>query len=391
MTESETETQWSSSWIELDPDALKENLAFLREVAGPGVRISSVVKGNAYGHGVEQFLPLVTEEGIDHFAVFSFQEALQVYPFLQPEMDLMIMGWIPPEAYRWVIERGLEFFLYDSTQLPAILQAVEKCNLPAKVHLELETGLNRTGLDRFGLSRTIRTLEQRPDDFIVKGVCTHLAGAESIANHVRIMKQAGRFKRMCTHLKKRGISYEYAHTSCSAATISYPKLHMNMVRIGIMQYGFWPSTETKIHYMAGKKTRIDPLKRVITWKSRVMSLKKVRTGEFISYGNGYLANEDKWIAVIPLGYSSGYSRNLSNRGFILVNGYRARVIGYVNMNMILADVTNIPDVQVHDEVILIGSQGNYTISVASFGEFTEQINYELLTRIPAHIKRTVKP
>jgi alanine racemase len=120
-----------------------------------------------------------------------------------------------------------------------------------------------------------------------------------------------------------------------------------------------------------------------------MSLKKVKTGEFISYGNGYLANENKTIAVIPMGYSQGYSRNLSNRGYILVNGYRAKVIGYVNMNMILADVTNIPGVKVQEEVILIGSQGDFTISVASFSDFTEQINYELLTRIPPAIRRKV--
>ncbi|MBU0765631.1 MAG: alanine racemase, partial [Bacteroidetes bacterium] len=129
------------------------------------------------------------------------------------------------------------------------------------------------------------------------------------------------------------------------------------------------------------------LLRVISWKSRIMAIKYVRTGQFVSYGTTYLAQEDKKIAVIPVGYSYGYSRNLSNQGRILINGRRVSVIGLVNMNMLIADVTGIDDVNVGDEAVLIGRQGDLAITVHAFSELSSQLNYELLTRLPPGIPR----
>jgi alanine racemase len=163
---------------------------------------------------------------------------------------------------------------------------------------------------------------------------------------------------------------------------------MDMVRIGIMQYGFWPSIETYIQYFNGKDNRTDPLDRIIAWKSKVMSTKIVKEGEFVSYGTTYLALEEKEIAVVPVGYSHGYSRMLSNQGRVLIGGYRVGVIGMVNMNMLIADITSVPDVKVGDEVVIIGKQGDLEISVASFSEISNQVNYELLVRLPATTRRT---
>jgi alanine racemase len=165
---------------------------------------------------------------------------------------------------------------------------------------------------------------------------------------------------------------------------------MDMVRIGIAQYGFWPSIETFIQYVHGKKEeRYDPLDRVISWKSRIMSIKTVNEGEFISYGTTYLAQEEKVIAVIPVGYSHGFSRMLSNQGRVLIGGQRVGIIGMVNMNMMIADVTAVPDVSVGDEVVIIGKQDNLEITVASFSEISNQVNYELLVRLPERTDRKI--
>ena len=179
------------------------------------------------------------------------------------------------------------------------------------------------------------------------------------------------------------------HTACSAAAMSYLKSRMDMVRIGIMQYGFWSSRETFIGYINNKEEKADPLHRIIRWKSHVMSTKSVKAGEFIGYGTSYLAQRDMKIATIPVGYSHGFSRGLSNQGRVLIHGNRIGVIGIVNMNLITVDITNIPEIKKGDEAVLIGTQGDLTISVASFSELSNQLDYELLTRLNHNIPRVI--
>lgn len=156
-----------------------------------------------------------------------------------------------------------------------------------------------------------------------------------------------------------------------------------------MQYGFWPSDETLINYLNKKEDKTDPLKRVISWKTRVMDTKEVNTGEFIGYGTTYLAHKKLKIATIPVGYAHGFSRSLSNTGRVLIHGKRVGVVGIVNMNLMTVDVTDIPETKKGDEVVLIGSQGDLSLSVASFSELSNQLNYELLTRLPNRIPRVI--
>ena len=164
-----------------------------------------------------------------------------------------------------------------------------------------------------------------------------------------------------------------------------------MVRVGILQYGFWPSPETLIHFVHKSKDNEAVLKRVLNWKSRIMSIKTVKAGEFVSYGTHYMAQEEKNIAIIPVGYAHGYSRSLSNQGRVLIHGHRMPVIGIVNMNMLVVDVTQLTDVKKGDEVVLIGDQNGLTISLASFADFNNQLNYELLARLPGDIPRKIMP
>ena len=251
--------------------------------------------------------------------------------------------------------------------------------------------MNRTGLNFPDLQNVLKTIKKYRDHFYVKGVCTHYAGAESISNYVRIQKQISLYHELVKYLNKEAIKPEILHTACSAAAITYPETRLDMVRIGIMQYGFWPSKETFIHYIHKKTNKTDPLRRVLRWKSRVMDVRKVKQGEFIGYGNYYQAYNDMKIAIIPVGYYDGYSRSLSNQGKVLINNQRISIIGMVNMNLIVANVTNLPDVKIGDEVVMIGKQGKFQLSVASFSELSKQVNYELLTRLPLDISRIKTP
>ena len=156
-----------------------------------------------------------------------------------------------------------------------------------------------------------------------------------------------------------------------------------------MQYGFWSSMETFIHFTRNRKDKIDPLKRILGWKSKIMSIKEVRTGEFIGYGISFLAQSDIKTALVPVGYSCGYSRSLSNRGRVLVNGQRCGIIGVVNMNMIIVDITTVLEAEVGDEVVIIGQQGDLEIKVSAFSNISDQLNYEILAHMPATIERKI--
>ena len=156
-----------------------------------------------------------------------------------------------------------------------------------------------------------------------------------------------------------------------------------------MQYGLWSSKETFMYYLAKNKDALDPLKRVISWKSKIENIKEVKSGEFVGYGTTFMTEGDMKIALIPVGYSDGYSRSLSNQGRVLVNGIRASVVGIINMNSIMIDITLIPDVEIGDEVVLIGNQNDMDVTIASFSELSNLLNYELLTRIPSEIPRYI--
>jgi len=377
----------TTSIIELSRSAIQNNLDFIKRQIGESVIMSSVVKANAYGHGIEETVPIIEECGINHFSVFSADEAIRVKNVLNNDPEIMILGYIPDSAYEWVIDNAVEFYVSDSERAKKVVKVTEKLNKKAIIHIDLETGMNRTGLNPNDLERTIKIINQNRDQFEIKGVCTHFAGAESISNYVRIKRQISQFDEIIDYLKKENIKPELKHTACSAATIAYPETQMDMVRVGILQYGFWPSRETFIFHIHNKKHKKDPLRRVIRWTSKVMDVKKVKQGEFIGYGNFYQAYRDMKIAIIPVGYYDGYSRSLSNQGKVLINGERISIIGMVNMNMIVANVSKLPNVKIGDEVVMIGKQGKYQLSVASFSELSKQVNYELLTRLPLDINR----
>jgi alanine racemase len=379
----------NTSYIEISKSALKHNLQFLKNYIGNGVQISSVVKGNAYGHGIEVFVPLAENCGINHFSVFSADEALSVYKSSTQNSTIMIMGLINNEQLEWTIENNIEFYVFELDRLEKALETAKRIGKTAKVHIEVETGMNRTGFAISELPAVLKLLKNNPVNLQFKGLCTHFAGAESIANYYRIHKQQKVFQKVLKKVATAGLSPEQKHTACSAAALRYPKFQMDMVRLGIIQYGFFPNKEILIEYLTKKKETENPLKRLISWKSHVMDVKKVKTGEFVGYGTSYLANYDLKIAIIPVGYAHGFSRNLSNQGIVLINGQRVSVVGTVNMNMITVDVTQVNSVEKGDEVVLIGKQGDLEISVSSFSEFSEQVNYELLTRLPENLPRLV--
>uniref|UniRef100_UPI0030DDB9B2 alanine racemase n=1 Tax=uncultured Planktosalinus sp. TaxID=1810935 RepID=UPI0030DDB9B2 len=342
-----------------------------------------------YGHSIDLFVPLAEENGIDHFSVFSADEAYKVQKASTQNSQIMIMGSAENEQLEWAIEHDISCYIFDIHRLKQAVFFAKKTAKKAKIHIEVETGMHRTGFDVQEWQEVAETLKEHQDVLSFKGLCTHFAGAEEIANYYRIKQQQQNFRRAKRYFKDFGLEPQLIHTACSAATLRYPRTQNDMVRLGIVQYGFFPTKEVLIHFLEKIKMKEDPLQRLLSWKSKVMDIKQVKTGDFIGYGTSFMAGTDMKIATIPVGYSQGFSRSLSNQGRVLINGQRAPVIGVVNMNMMTVDVTHLDSVEKGDEVVLIGKQGDLEIGVSSFSEFSNQINYEMLTRLPAEIPRKV--
>lgn len=379
----------TNSLIELNRSGYQNNIDFLKKTFGKKVLVSCVVKGNAYGHGVQEFVSMAFQCGVTHFSVFDVQEAKVVKNTLKDKATIMVMGLVQDEDMEWVIQNDIEFFVFDKSRLTKAMKTAKKLEKKAILHIEVETGMNRTGFDKNELNTVIAILKKEEQYLTFKGLCTHYAGAESIANYYRVDQQIKKFEEIYAFFCKNDLKPQIRHSACSAASIMFPQTRMDMVRIGIMQYGLWSSPEVFVTYLNSKKNKTDPLQRVITWKSAIMSIKKVNIGDFIGYGSSFMAKRKMKIAVIPIGYCHGYSRSLSNQGRVLIHGQRCVVVGSVNMNMMTVDITDIDMAKKEDEVVLIGTQKELSVSVASFSDFSNQLNYELLTRISKAIPRKI--
>lgn len=379
-----------TSYIEISRQAYRQNMDFLKSDIGPKTEISVVVKGNAYGHGIENIVSLAEENGIRHFSTFSADEALRVHNASKSRSEVMIMGMLENDDLEEILQKGISFYVFEFERLNATIEIAKKLQVKAKIHVEVETGFHRTGFEWEEKEALMEILKENAAHLSLKGLCTHYAGAESISNYVRVRKQIKQYKRFKHWFKAQGINFEKYHTACSAATLLYPETKMDLVRIGIASYGFWPTQETYMYrFQSLAENNKNPLKRLISWKSSVMNTKSVKMGEFIGYGSSYMAPRDMKIALVPIGYGHGYSRLLSNQGKVLISGKIVAVVGTVTMNSIALDITDLAEVHKGDEVVIIGVQGELEITVASFGESSQQVNYELLTRLALDIPRSI--
>ncbi len=366
----------------------------MKRLTGRGAEFCSVIKGNAYGHGIETFVPLAESCGVRRFAVFSSGEAFRAHESFTADSTVMIMGEMGDDAVEWAVEKGVSFYVFDEERLLSAIAAASKVGRRARIHLELETGLNRTGFDQAELSQALELIASAPGALTIEGVCTHYAGAESSANFLRIAQQRAQFESMVSSLRRAKVEFALCHTACSAAAINLPETAMDLVRFGIAQYGYWPSQETYMRWAVGReqtgsRSSKDPLRRVIRFESRVMALKRVKRGEFVGYGNVYLTPRSQVLAAVPVGYFHGFARSLSNLGHVLIHGRRAPVVGLVNMNMMMVDVTDLRGVEKGDEVVIIGKQGRAQISIGSFSDLTRYLNYEVLIRLPGELPRVI--
>ncbi len=374
------------TWIELSKQALVHNICLFRKHIGEETLLLVPVKANAYGHGIAEMVPQLAEAGVDWFGVHSLQEAIQVQD-TGVEKPILILGYVPRGELGQVVERGFRLVVstWETVDALARVAAAQKKMVP--VHIKVETGTHRQGVCGQELQILARYVIDSPH-LSLEGCETHFANIEDTTDHSYAMKQLEHFQDEMQVLASSGIQPKLKHTASSAATMLFASTHFDMVRVGIAAYGLWPSRETYVSLLERGKASF-PLQPVLSWKTIIAQIKHVPAGAYIGYGCSYRTTRDIRLAILPVGYYDGYSRGLSNTGYVLIRGHRAPIRGRICMNLTMVDVTDIPVVHQEDEVVLIGQQGEERISVDQLAATTGTIHYEFVARLPQHIPRTL--
>jgi alanine racemase len=376
------------TWIEVNQRQYLENLRFFRSKLESPVNIALVVKSNAYGHGLEQIVGLALQENISHFCVHSIDEAHRVRA-IASEAHVLIMGYILDVEIEAAIANDFAVVCFASDFPPKVNKIAAGLGKTARLHLKAETGTNRHGLPLEDVKKMLRSDGTYPNVYF-EGIYTHFANIEDTTDHSYAQQQLVKFHEFEQLVCSNDNSCTYTHTACSAAVLLFPQTHYNYVRLGISQYGFWPSRETYLTHLHQIQSKSQyQLKPVLTWKTRIAQIKKVADGDYIGYGCTYKTSRDSVIAVLPVGYFDGYDRQLSNKGYVLINGQRAPIRGRICMNLFMVDVTDIASASVHDEVVLIGNQGAEEITAEQFAGWADTIHYEVIARLNPDIPRVV--
>jgi alanine racemase len=373
------------TWIEISESALRNNIKSFRGLVGKDIVLAPTVKANAYGHGLIECGRIFEKAGADYLCVNALYEA-QALRKAGVKIPILIIGYTPLSDLDEVMKlKDVEMVVYNFETLQRLqkLQGLQRF----RIHLKIETGNNRQGIQLEDLPKFIKAIKNHPN-IELRGVSTHFANLEDRVEQKYALYQLEKFKKAIHMLEAEGMAPHYRHCANTAAAILLPEAYFNFVRLGIGSYGLWPSEKTeKAAKRAGINIQLAP---ALTWKTIVVQIKDVPKGSLIGYGCSYEMPRDGKIAILPIGYYDGFVRLLSNRGSVLIKGKKAPVIGRVCMNMIITDVTDIPEAKLEDETVIIGHQGKNQITAEEIAELTQTINYEVTTRIGGHIPRIIK-
>lgn len=375
------------TWVEISQSALENNISQFRRILQKGALLCPCVKANAYGHGLVPVAKIFHQAGADWLSVNSLYEARMLRE-AGLTCPLYIMGYVACRAVAEAIALDCRLVVYNTETISAIGQAAAACGKKARVHIKVETGTNRQGVlldDLVEFARFIQTWPQ----IEIEGIATHFANIEDTTDHSYAQRQMARFDEAARALASAGIHVPMRHCANSAATILFPEYHMDMVRIGISGYGMWPSNETYVSFVRERHNHFT-LTPAFTWKTIVAQIKIVPAGEYIGYGCTYKTGHATRLAILPVGYYDGYDRGVVN-GYVLIRGRRAPIRGRICMNIIMVEITDIPEVALEDEVVLIGRSGDEMISAEDFARWTGTINYEVTTRVNERVPRIVVP
>ncbi|MBK7860969.1 MAG: alanine racemase [Archangiaceae bacterium] len=384
-----------ASFIELSAKALRHNARVFRGIAAarPGQRLGAVIKGNAYGHGFEELLPLV-HEAADVLYVIAAQDALRARERERaaqwPQREVLVLGAVGPRELAELARERVAVVLSDLSWLrfAAELRASRPPG-PLEVHVHLDSGLGREGFSEAELPKVVELLKANADVFRPAGVLSHFANVEDVTEQGYALQQVATFERGAATLEAAlgGVTLQ-RHMAASAASLVLPQARFDVLRVGIALYGLWPSAQTRLsaRVVLGEAPVLEP---VLAWRCQSQAVKWLEAGAYVGYGCTWRATERTRIAVLPMGYFDGYPRLASGKAYALVNGRRCPLLGRVMMNHLVLDVTGAA--RDADEVLatLIGADADEAISADTVAGWADTINYEVVSRLGPHLERRV--
>lgn len=363
----------------VDLTAIRYNMDCMQKNIDTNTKMIGVIKTDGYGHGA---IPIARElEPLDYmfgFATATIEEAMEL---LKSDISkpILILGYTFPYAYEDIIQNEIRQTVFKLDMAQELSQKAIALNKKAIVHIKVDTGMSRIGLkpDQSGID-LINEIKKLPG-IEIEGIFTHFAKADERDKNA-VNQQIQVFKQFLKRVEiECGLEHLIRHCSNSAGIIELREANMDVVRAGITLYGLWPSNEVR--------KDIVTLHPALSLKSHIVYIKTIKKGQQVSYGGTFEAEKELKIATIPVGYGDGYPRGLSNKGYVLIRGQKANILGRVCMDQFMVDVTHIKDVSEYDEVTLIGQDGKETITVEELGELSGRFNYELVCDLGKRIPR----
>lgn len=374
------------SWIEIDRRAIQKNMANLGRLAGPRVLMAAAIKANGYGHGLPEMVAILQDTTAQYVALHSTAEADTARASGWDRRILMV-GPVGPDDIDAVLRLDLEPTVFEPSFIDKLGRFCRRSQSKVRVHLKLETGTNRQGMTETELKKAVMAIKKYPM-ITVTGISTHFANIEDTTDHSYALGQLETFKQLAARLQKLGIKPELRHTACSAALLLFRDTYFDLVRPGIALYGYWPSRETYVSYrLSGGKNSI--LTPALSFRTRITQIKIVPTDSFIGYGCTYRTSTKSKIAILPVGYSDGIDRRLSNLGYVLIRGKRSPIRGRICMNLMMVDVTDIPGIKLYDVATIIGKDGAEKITADTHAGWCQSISYEVLAGLSPLIPRRI--
>ena len=373
----------SRCWAEIDLQALRGNLTAIRDAIGPNRRIITVVKADAYGHGLRAVASLLMQNGTDMFGVANLTEAHHIRQ-VGAGWPILALSAALPEEVREFVHANVRPSLSSLREVESFAAAASSARVILPVHLKVDTGMGRLGFPPDDTLEAALTIQQHPS-LRLEGLMTHFADADGDNEFTEM--QLKRFNAVLAILRRHGVEPEWIHAANSAGLLYHAKSRFNAVRPGLAVYGLVPDAPADHAPSSRLAARLIP---ACVWKARVSFVKTVPAGTPLSYGCRFVTHAETRVATVSAGYGDGFLRKYGDRGSVLIGGRPCRVLGRVTMDQILADVTRVPGIDTGDEVVLMGRQGGATIAAGDLAAWGKTIPWEVLTAITGRVPRVYR-
>lgn len=360
-----------NTWVEINLDNLKHNIKQAKDIIGENTKLAGVLKADAYGHGAIYSAKTMIENGVEMLAVACITEAIELRRHYS-EIPILIMGYTTDEQLPLAVENNITMTMFSLEQAKKLSEIAKDLNKEAKIHIKIDTGMNRLGLKV--KPETIDTIEEisKLDNVIIEGIFTHLALKTTETD----MEQCELFMEVINKLESRNINIPIKHICDGIAMVIYPKIHLDMVRVGSYLYGGQPD------YVGREST-----KPVMSFKTKIAHIKEIEKGEGVGYGYSFVAEKKTIVGTLPVGYSDGYLRCIQEKGEVSVLGKRAPIIGKICMDQMMIDLTNIPEAKVGDIAVLIGEGPEDNISLIEVAAYADTNRNEILSGISRRVPK----